>query len=206
MTLIKQLKILHATYPDPKFYLNVSTPLQILIGTILSPQVRDEVVNAALPGLFTTYRTANDFAKAKESDILKHIAKITFANDKAKRLIEACKIIEQDHDGKIPKTVKELTKLPGVGKKTAFSILQNAYGIVEGVIVDSHVLRVSYRLGWTTHNKNANIVERELEDQLDKKEWKDIPYILKAHGRGPCTPKTKCQQCPLKNLCPKIGI
>ena len=206
MTLAKQLKILHATYPNPKFYLNAKTPLEILVGTILSPQVRDEVVNEALPGLFNAFKTPQDFANATEEEIQDKIAKITFAKDKSKRLKAACAILLEEHQGNVPKTVKELTALPGVGKKTAFSILQNAYGIVEGVIVDTHVLRVSYRLGWTSHNKNANIVEKELEEQLDKKEWKNIPYILKAHGRGPCTPKPKCDVCPLNKICPKKGI
>ncbi len=206
MTLSNQLKILHDAYPNPKFYLDATTPFQILVATILSPQVRDEVVNKALPGLFNAYKTPKDLANATEEDIENHIAKITFAKDKAKRLKAAAALLLEEHGGNVPKTVKELTNLPGVGKKTAYSILQNSYGIVEGVIVDTHVLRIAYRLGWTSHNKNANIVERELEDKLEKKEWKDIPYILKEHGRAICTPKPKCDMCPLAKLCPKVGV
>ena len=153
MTAAEVLKVLKKAYPTAKYYLNFKTPLELLVAAILSAQVRDEVVNSSTPALFAKYKKAEDYARASVSDLLKYISKITFAGNKAKHIIEACKILVKNHNGRVPKTIDELTELPGIGRKTAIVILTNAFDIVEGVVVDTHVIRLSYRLGWT---KNTN--------------------------------------------------
>lgn len=201
------LKILYKTYPKLNYYLNFSNPLQLVIAAILSAQVRDEAVNAATPLLFQKYKTAQDFAKAEVQDIIKYIKSITFAGNKAKHIREACKILAEKHKGKVPKTVEELTELPGIGRKTAHAILQNAYDIVEGIVVDTHVLRVGYRLGWTKTDKNAEKSEQQLKDIIPKNEWKTLTWLLKAHGRAICkAPVPMCSACPVASLCPKQGV
>lgn len=202
---VQVLKSLQKTYPDAKYYLNFKTQLELLVAAILSAQVRDEVVNASTPALFTKYKNAEDYAKASASDLLKYTGKITFASNKAKNIIAACKMLVEKHDGKVPKTIEELTELPGIGRKTANSILQNAYGIIVGVPCDTHVLRVSYRLGWTKQT-NPEKVEADLM-KLDKYWWDKIPKLLKAHGRAVCqAPTPYCSKCPVSKLCPKAGV
>ncbi len=201
------LKILHSKYPKLKYYLDYSTPLELLVAAILSAQVRDEAVNASTPALFKKYKTAEDYAKAEIDDLLEYIKNITFAGNKAKHIKEACKILAEKHKGKIPRTVEELTELPGIGKKTANVIMQNAYDIIEGIVVDTHVLRVSYRLGWTDTDKNAEKSEKQLMQILPKSEWKKLPWLLKAHGRAICkAPVPSCSQCPVNKFCPKQGV
>ncbi len=202
---VEVLKILKKTYPHAKYYLNFKTPLDLMVAAILSAQVRDEVVNASTPALFAKYKTANDYAKASTSDLLKYISKITFAGNKAKHIIEACKMLVDKHGGKVPKAIDELTELPGIGRKTANAILQNAYGIVVGIPCDTHVLRVAYRLGWTKNTKPEK-VEIDLM-KLDKYWWDKVPHLLKAHGRAICqAPTPYCSKCPVNKLCPKAGV
>jgi endonuclease-3 len=201
------LKILHKTYPDVHYYLHVKTPLETLVGAMLSAQVRDEVVNEALPKLFGKYKAAKDYAGADLQELTGIIKKITFAGNKAKNIKEACKILVEKHAGKVPKSVAELTELPGVGEKTAHAILQNAYDIVEGIVVDTHVLRVSFRLGWSSDAKNADKTANELKNIIPKNEWKELPWLLKAHGRAICrAPDPYCSKCPLNKICPKKGV
>lgn len=201
------LHLLHQQYLHLKYYLNVSTPLETLVGAILSAQVRDEVVNAALPTLFKEYKTAKDYAQADLKELITIIKSITFAENKAKNIKAAGQILVEKYNGNIPRTVNELTQLPGVGKKTAHVILQNAFGIIGGVVVDTHVLRISYRLGWTNTDKNADKSAEQLEKIIPKNEWKELPWVLKAHGRAICqAPVPKCSQCPVEKLCPKQGV
>ncbi len=203
---VEVLKLLKKAYPDAKYYLNFKTPLELLVAAILSAQVRDEVVNASTPALFTKYRKAEDYAKASVSDLLKFISRITFAGNKAKHIIEACKLIVQKHNGKVPKTIAELTELPGIGRKTANAILQNAYGIVIGIPCDTHVLRVAYRLGWTK-NTNPEKIEKDLNALIPKQYWKETQWLLKAHGRAVCqAPTPSCSKCSVAKLCPKAGV
>ncbi len=203
---VEVLNVLKKTYPHAKYYLNFKTPLDLMVAAILSAQVRDEVVNASTPALFAKYKKAEDYAKASVSDLLKYISKITFAGNKAKHIIEACKILVKKHNGKVPKTIEELTELPGIGRKTANAILQNAYGIIIGIPCDTHVLRVAYRLGWTK-NSNADKVEQDLMKLTDKQWWDKIPKLLKAHGRIICqAPTPYCSKCPVSKLCPKAGV
>lgn len=200
------LKVLKKEYAGAKYYLDFRNPLQLVVAAILSPQVRDEVVNAATPKLFKKYRTAKDFASAKESELIEYISDISFAGNKARYIIEACKKIVEEYDGKVPDTCEDLTKLKGVGQKTAMAILQNAFGKTVGIPVDTHVLRVSYRLGWTSH-KNSDKVMKDLMNEFPKKEWERIPHILKAHGRKVCrAPVPVCSKCPVEKFCPKKGV
>jgi len=203
---VEVLKVLKKTYPTAKYYLNFKTPLELMVAAILSAQVRDEVVNASTPGLFSKYKKAEDYAKASVSDILKHIKSVTFAGNKAKNIIAACKLLVEKHNGKVPKTIEELTELPGIGRKTAIVILTNAFDIVNGVVVDTHVIRVSYRLGWTK-NTNPDKIEKDLNALIPESHWKETQWLLKAHGRAVCkAPDPFCSKCPVAKLCPKAGV
>lgn len=200
------LSLLHKNYPDAKYYLNFSNTLELMVAAILSAQVRDEVVNASTPALFKRYRTAKDYANADENVLISHISKITFAVNKTRNIIKACKLLVENHEGKVPSTIEELTQLSGIGRKTANAILVNGFNIVVGIPCDTHVLRVSYRLGWTK-NTNPDKVEQDLMRLLPKQEWKKIPYLLKDHGRAICkAPVPECSRCFLNKLCPKHGV
>lgn len=200
------VKLLEKNYPKSKYYLNFSNPLELLVAAILSAQVRDSVVNAATPALFKKYKTAKDYARAKPGEMTAHIKSITFAGNKAKNIIAACKIIDEKHGGKVPKTIEELTELPGIGRKTANAILQNAFGIVEGIVIDTHAIRVSYRLG-CTKQKNPEKIEQDLMKLIPKSKWKKLPHLLKDHGRAVCkAPVPECSRCFLDRLCPKQGV
>ncbi len=203
---LKVLSQLKKFYPGGKFYLHYKTPLDLLVAAILSAQVRDEVVNEATKGLFAEYKTAKDYASATVDDLLKHVHGVSFAGNKAKNIIAACKILVDEHGGKVPKDIDSLVELPGIGRKTANVILSNAYDIVEGVVVDTHVIRVAYRLGWTK-NTNPDKIEKDLNVLLPKKDWKKTQWLLKAHGRAVCkAPFPACSQCPLLKLCPQQGV
>lgn len=201
------LRLLHKSYPPLHYYLYFSNPLELLVAAILSAQVRDEMVNAAAAALFKRYKSATDYAQAKPQELLSYIKTISFAGNKAKNIQEACKILVQKHQGKVPRTMAELTELPGIGRKTANAILQNAFDIVEGIVVDTHVLRVSYRLGWTTTDKNAEKAEEQLLKIIPKTEWKQFPWLMKAHGREICkAPVPFCSRCPVEKFCEKQGV
>lgn len=200
------LKALKKEYPNAKYYLDFKTPLDLLVAAILSAQVRDEVVNAATPALFAKYKTTESYANASVDDLLKYASKVTFAGNKAKNIIEACKILVTEHGGKVPKELDALVELPGIGRKTALVILANAFDIVEGVVCDTHVIRVSYRLGWTK-NTNPDKIGADLEKLFPKDEWKTLPWLLKAHGRAVCqAPTPSCSKCPVAKDCPKAGV
>ncbi|MEK6950481.1 MAG: endonuclease III [Nanoarchaeota archaeon] len=205
--LLQTLQTLHKTYPDLRYYLHFSNPLELLVAAILSAQVRDEVVNATTPVLFRKYKTAEQYAKANLLELTGIIKTITFAGNKAKHIQEACKILVHQHQGKVPRTMEELTALPGIGRKTANAILQNAFDIVEGIVVDTHVLRVAYRLGWTNTDQNAEKSEEQLLKIIPKSEWKQFPWLLKTQGRTICkAPIPSCSQCPVEKLCRKQGV
>jgi endonuclease-3 len=200
------IKILKKTYPGAKYYLHFKTPLELVVAAILSAQVRDEVVNATTPSLFEEYKTAKDYASTTVDELISYIGKISFAGNKGKNIIEACKVIHEKYKGEVPKTVEELTELPGIGRKTALVILANAYGIVEGIVVDTHVIRVSYRLGWTK-NTNPEKIGVDLEKLISEKHWQELPWLLKEHGRAVCkAPTPVCSTCSVDELCPKQGV
>ncbi len=201
------LSLLKKNYANVKYYLNFKTPLELLVAAILSAQVRDEVVNATTPSLFKKYKTAKDYASISINELVKDIKNISFAGNKAKHIIGACKILIEKHNGKVPDSIEELTSLPGIGKKTANVIMINVFNKITGVVVDTHVLRVAYRLGWTSTDKNADKSAKELENLILKEEWKKLPWLLKAHGRAICkAPDPYCSKCFLDKLCPKKGV
>jgi len=196
------IRILKKEYPNAKYYLNFSNPLQLMVAAILSAQCRDDVVNSVTARLFQKYKTAADFTELKEDDI----KSITFFNNKAKNIREACRIVMEKFGGKVPETMEELVMLPGVGRKTANAILINAFDKVLGIVTDTHVLRVSYRLG-LTKNTNPEKVEKDLMAVVPKNEWKRITWLLKDHGRAVCrAPVPYCSKCVLNKLCPKQGV
>jgi endonuclease-3 len=202
----KTIELLKKEYPHAKYYLNFSNPLELMVAAILSAQVRDEVVNATTPKLFKKYKTAKDYTEAKLNDLINEIKTITFAGNKAKNIINACKILLEKYEGKVPKTMEELTSLPGIGRKTANTIMINAYNIVEGIPCDTHCIRLSQRLG-LSKNKNPDKIEQDLMKIIPKEDWKKIPYLLKAHGRAVCkAPDPFCSKCFLNKICPKIGV
>ncbi len=196
------IRLLKKEYPSTKYYLNFSSPLQLMVAAILSAQCRDEVVNSVTAKLFQKYKTVSDFAKLAEKDI----KSITFFNNKARNIREAAKLLIEKHKGKVPETMEELTLLPGIGRKTANAILINAFDKVLGVVVDTHVLRVSYRLG-LAKSTNPEKVEKDLMAAVPKSEWKRITWLLKDHGRAVCrAPIPSCSKCVLSDLCPKQGV
>lgn len=198
----KIIKLLKKEYPNTRYYLNFSNPLQLMVAAILSAQCRDSLVNSVTEKIFMRYKTAADYAKLDEKDI----AAITFFRNKAKYIREAAGLLIERHGGKMPETMEELTKLPGIGRKTANAILINAFDKVVGIVVDVHVIRVAYRLG-LTKNKNPEKIEKDLMGVLPKEEWKRFTWLMKDHGRSVCrAPVPVCSKCVLNAICPKNGI
>ncbi|NUM34269.1 MAG: endonuclease III [Candidatus Brocadiae bacterium] len=200
---MEMLALLKANYGDVEYYLNFSNPLQLLVAAILSAQTRDIVVNQVTPELFAKYTTAKDFADAKAGELAECIAKISFAGKKAKSIQEACKILVEKYAGNVPDTMEDLCLLPGVGRKTANAILENAFNKVCGIPVDTHVIRLTYRMGFTS-SPYPDKIEKDLMELFPKTEWKKFGLMLKAHGKNLCKTVPRCQSCFLTKLCPKI--
>ncbi len=196
---------LEESYPNTKYYLNFKTSIDLLVAAIMSAQTHDELVNRLTPELFSRFKTAKDYASASESEIIKYIKPVSFAGNKAKNIISAAKTIEEKYDGKVPKAMEELISLPGVGRKTANTILINAYGIVEGIPVDTWVIKLSPRLGLSSE-KNPDKIEKDLTDKIDRKYWHNIAYVLKRHGKELCKTAPLCSKCPVNGICPKNGV
>lgn len=193
-------------YPNAHYYLNFSTPLELLVAAILSAQVRDTVVNATTPALFKKYKSTNDYARADLETLTREIKAITFSANKAKHIKGACTILVEQYQGNVPDTLEQLVELPGIGRKTAHAILINAFGKVEGVVVDTHVIRVAYRLGWTMNTKPEKI-EQDLMKIIPKADWARVTWLLKDHGRAVCSaPIPSCSRCALEADCPKAGV
>ena len=200
------IKLLKENYPNAKYYLNFSNPVELLVAAILSAQCRDEVVNATTEKLFKKYKSADNFANADVNNLVKDIENITFAGNKAKNIISSCKVLVENYNSEVPKTIDELTSLPGIGNKTANVILANAFDIIEGIVVDVHTIRITYRLGWTK-NKNPDKIEKDLMKFIPKNNWKELQWLIKAHGRKICkAPIPYCSKCFLFNLCQKNGV
>ena len=196
------LVILKKAYPDATYYLNFSTLLQLLVAVVLSAQCRDEAVNACTAQLFKRYRTAQDFAELKDSDI----SSITFSKNKAANIRAAMEQLISRYNGQVPQTMEELTALPGIGRKSANVILANGFHKVVGIPVDTHVIRLSQRLGWT-RQRDPEKIEKDLQALFPKSEWEQLPHLLKSHGRALCkAPVPICSRCPLAQLCPRNGV
>ena len=193
---------LRTAYPDARCSLNFTNALELLVATMLSAQCTDERVNAVTPALFQKYRTAADYAAANPEELEQDVKQTGFYRNKAKHLREAGAQLVARFGGEVPKTMAELTSLPGVARKTANVVMGNAYGIVEGVVVDTHVARLSQRLGLTKNEDPAKI-EQDLMALLPQTDWLDLSHLMIYHGRAVCQArKPLCERCSLLDLCP----
>ncbi len=200
------LAILKRTYPDAHCALNFTTPLQLLIATILSAQCTDERVNQVTPGLFARCPDAASLAAISQKELEKIIHSTGFYRAKARSLRSCAASLVAEHGGKVPKTMEALHQLAGVGRKTANVVLGNAFGLAEGVVVDTHVGRLSRRMGLTRHLDPVK-VESALVRLIPKEDWTLISHLLIAHGRKRCMARNpNCPQCELRKLCPQRGV
>ena len=203
---INAFEILKDKYPNAKYYLNFKTPIQLLVAAILSAQTKDEVVNALTPELYKRFQTTKDFANATVDELNKYINHVTFFGNKSKNIILTCKILIEKYNGEVPNTMDELIALPGVGRKTANTILINAYAIVEGIPVDTWVMKLSQRIG-ISESKDPDKIEEDLMGIIKKEDWKKAAYIFKSHGKEICQSTTPiCSKCPINKLCKKNGV
>jgi len=195
-------------YPEAHCELDFKSPLELLVATILSAQCTDKRVNMVTPALFKKYRTARAYAEAPPEELEKEIQSTGFFRSKAKSLREMAGGLVANHSGKVPRTMEELTALRGVGRKTANVVLGNAFGLNEGVVVDTHVLRLSMRLGLTKHSDPGKI-EEDLMKLIPRDKWAVFSHWLIWHGRRRCyARKPDCDACEVQHLCPsafKVG-
>lgn len=198
--------LLKIAYSDACCSLDFKTPLQLAVATILSAQSTDERVNLTTPALFRKYRSVNAFADAKPAELERMIKPIGLYRNKTKSIIEFAKALKSQFGGKIPCSLKELESLPGVGRKTANVIQGVLYGNAEGIAVDTHVARLSYRLG-LSGERGPKKIESDLMKCIDRIDWVQISHLLIRHGRTVCVARRpKCDQCFLDKLCPKQGV
>lgn len=200
------IQLLKHYYPDAHCALNFTTPYELLVATVLSAQCTDERVNMVTPHLFKKYPTPQKMAKAPVEDIEQIIRSTGFYKNKAKGLKASAISLVEKYDGKIPQDIEALVGLAGVGRKTANVVLGNAFGIASGIVVDTHVSRLSYRLGWVKTD-NAVLIEKELSKHVPKEDWIILPHLLISHGRAICKArKPNCSHCFLEETCPKRGV
>jgi len=193
---------LEKEYPGARIALKFSNPLELLVATVLSAQCTDEMVNKVTASLFTNYRTAEDYANASFEQFEQEIKSTGFYRNKARNIINTAKLIVGNFNGQVPKTMAELITLPGVARKTANIVLYNAYNIIEGIAVDTHVRRLSRCLG-LTQNSDPGKIEKDLMMQIPKAKWGSFPYFLIDHGRAICiAKKPRCDVCLLNDICP----
>jgi endonuclease-3 len=196
------IRALKKTYPEATCALNHTNPFELLIATILSAQCTDERVNIVTANLFRKYRKPEDYVSVSREELERDINSVTFFRNKAKSIQEASRLLIEKHGGQVPRTLEELVELPGVGRKTANVVLGTAFGIPTGVVVDTHVARVSQRLG-LTENKQPEKIEADLIELLPKKEWIDFSHRLIWHGRRVCQARRPlCEKCSIETFCP----
>jgi endonuclease-3 len=201
----KIVRLLAKLYPDARCALRHENPLQLLIATILSAQCTDARVNQVTPSLFARFRDAKAYATANPRELETAIQSTGFFRNKARNIIECCRQLVERHGGQVPGTMEELVQLPGVGRKTANVILGNAFG-TPGITVDTHVTRLSGRMGLTEHTE-AEKIERDLMALIPRKEWTMFSHRMIFHGRQVCfARRPNCEGCILKKVCPKIGV
>ena len=198
----KILNILKKLYPHPHHYLDFQDPYQLLIATILSAQAPDKTVNAVTPSLFKKFPTPRHLAGADLSDIEESIRSVNFYRNKSKAIQGSARLLEEKYRGRVPDRMEDLIKFPGIARKSANVILQQGFNRVEGVVVDTHVIRLSQRLGWS-QNKDPGKIESDLMGLFDRKDWKWLTFYLKSHGIAVCrAPRPKCGECKLAPTCP----
>ena len=199
---LKIIELLEKEYPNSKTALHYNTPLEILVATILSAQCTDKQVNLVTKSLFKKYKTAQDYADTDLAELEQDIKSTGFYRNKAKNIKNAGRLLVQNYSSIVPSTMEELVNLPGVARKTANIVLSNAFGVIVGIAVDTHVRRLSQRLG-LTEKKNPNKIEEDLMKIVPKSQWKKITNLLISHGRNICNArKPKCNDCNLNKICP----
>ncbi|HUQ70870.1 MAG TPA: endonuclease III [Planctomycetaceae bacterium] len=202
----KLLNALAKTYPEAICALHHDSPFQLLVATILSAQCTDARVNLVTPALFKKYPGPRELSAAKQTDVETLIRSTGFYRAKATNLIGMAKGLMEQHGGELPRTLEELVQLPGVGRKTANVLLGTAFGLASGVVVDTHVKRLSRLLGLTTATSPEQI-EQDLMRLIPRKEWVNFSHRLIHHGRQICIARRpRCGECPLLPLCPRVGL
>ena len=200
------LRLLHEEYPDATCALEYSQAHELLFATIMSAQTTDVNVNRVTATLFKKYKTVHDFADAELEVFQDEIRSTGFFRNKAKNVIGAANMIVQEYKGEVPPRMEDLLKMPGVARKTANVVLGTYFGLAEGVVVDTHVKRLAFRLGLTKQTDQVK-VESDLMKAIPKEEWIFAAHALVLHGRAICdAKKPQCEACPLLPLCPQIGI
>lgn len=199
---LKIIRRLKAEYPEARCSLNHSNPLELLIATILSAQCTDERVNIVTSNLFRKYRRSEDYYRSEQTELEQDIRSTGFYRNKAKAIQGACRLISEQYQGRVPENIEELLLLPGVARKTANVVLGNAFGITSGIVVDTHVTRLSERLGLSTE-KQPEKIERGLMELVPRSDWIIFSHLLIAHGRKVCKARTPlCAECVVEKLCP----
>jgi endonuclease-3 len=199
---LKIISKLRREYPDARCSLNHSSPLELLVATILSAQCTDERVNLVTAELFRKYRRSEDYYGVEQAELEQDIRPTGFFRNKAKAIQGACRLIAEKHQGHVPEDLDELLALPGVARKTANVVLGNAFGITSGIVVDTHVARLSERLALSAE-KQPEKIERDLMELVPRKDWILFSHLLIAHGRKVCKARTPlCGECGVEKLCP----
>lgn len=199
------IKRLYKAFPNPKVELRYKTPFELLVATILSAQCTDKLVNTVTPALFAQYKTIRAYADASVTNVDQMIRKINFHTNKAKNIIAAANMIMKKFNGNVPDTMAELDALPGVARKTANVILGSIFHKAEGIVIDTHGIRLSNKLGLTTSNDPVKI-EQDLMAIVPKNKWIDIGHLLTLHGRYQCPARSHtCNNCILDDLCPEYA-
>ena len=197
---------LHEEYPDTGISLRFSDRLELLVAVVLSAQCTDERVNKVTEDLFEKYQSPEDYAEVDQDELAEDLNSVTYYNNKAEYIRTACQQIVAEHDGEVPDTMSALTDLPGVGRKTANVVLQHGHDVVEGVVVDTHVQRLTRRLGVTDAERPPDI-EAELMDLVPEEEWQQLTHLLISHGRAVCTARNPdCGDCVLADICPSSKL
>ena len=199
-------RIFQSTYPDAHCALDHGNPFELTVATILSAQCTDERVNRVTPALFDAFPDAGSLAGARLEEVEELIHSTGFFRNKARNLVGMAEAVVERHGGVIPRTLAELVKLPGVGRKTANVVLGNAFGLDEGVVVDTHVKRLAKRLGFTRHTDPVK-VEKDLVKLFPRERWTLLSHLLIFHGRQCCVArKPRCEACPVAHLCPSSRV
>ena len=203
---LKIIQLLEKEHPDAKVALHYSNPLELLVATMLSAQSTDETINKVTKTLFKKYTKPEDYANTDLKELEQDIRSTGFYHNKAKNLQNSAKMLVEKYHSQVPKTMEELVKLPGVARKTANIVLTNAYGVVAGVAVDTHVRRLAQRLG-LSENDDPNKIEQDLMAITPKEDWANISHLLIFHGRKVCqAKKPKHNECVLYDICPSRNI
>ncbi|MEM2968638.1 MAG: endonuclease III [Candidatus Bathyarchaeia archaeon] len=199
---LKIIELLDKEHADAKIALNYTNPLELLVATMLSAQCTDERVNMVTKALFKKYKRAEDYAQADLKELEQDIKSTGFYHNKARNLKKCCQMLVEKYDSQVPKTMAELLELPGVARKTANIVLSNAFGVVEGIAVDTHVCRLAQRLG-LSNTDDPDKIEKDLMNIVPRDKWARITDLLIFHGRRVCAAKKPdCPKCVLNKICP----